>query len=129
MIVVDTSVWVEALRGRQPLAGQIAEALDRDVVALPAPVRIELLSGAKRTERIQLRRVLSALPLLMPNGGTWTRIEDWVSTGAAAAHRFAVADLLVAAIAWENDCAVWSLDRDFGRLANLGLIRATDGAL
>jgi predicted nucleic acid-binding protein len=129
VIVVDTSVWVEALRGRQPIADEIAEALDRDVVALPAPVRIELLSGARRNERLQLRRVLSALPLLVPNDGTWSRIEDWVSTGAAAGHRFGVADLLVAAIASENDCAVWSLDRDFGRLASLGLIRATDGAL
>ena len=127
MIVVDTSVWVEALRGRQPIAAQVAEALDRDVIALPAPVRIELLSGARRNERVQLRRVLSALPLLVPGAETWSRIEDWVSTGAAARHRFGVADLLVAAIAAENDCAVWSLDRDLGRLANLGLIKTSDG--
>ncbi len=127
MIVVDTSVWVEGLRGRQPVAGRLAEVLDRDEVALPAPVRIELLSGARRAERTQLRRVLSALPHLIPSPESWGRIEEWVATGAAAGHQFGMADLLIAAIASENGCSVWSLDQDFARLAHLGLISAYAG--
>ncbi|HVT06052.1 MAG TPA: PIN domain-containing protein [Polyangia bacterium] len=122
MIVVDTSVWVDGLRGREPIASRLAGALDRDDVALAVPVRIELLSGARRAERARLRRVLSALPLLAPSDDTWTTIEDWVATGAAVGHRFGLGDLLIAAIASEHACSVWSLDQDFTRLAQLGLV-------
>ncbi len=122
MIAVDTSVWIEFFRGRQPLANRVAEVLERDQAALPVPVRIEILSGARKAERPRLARLLSALPLLFPSDATWRRIEEWVATGAAAGHRFGVADLLVAAIASENDCAVWSLDVDFARMARLGLV-------
>lgn len=123
MIAVDTSVWIDFFRGRQPVAERVAAALDRDELALPVPVRIEILSGARRPERARLARLLAALPVLLPSDGTWRRMESWVSTGAASGHRFGVADLLVAAIAVENDCELWSLDADFARLARLGLVR------
>jgi len=123
VIAVDTSVWIDFFRGRQPVADRLAAALDRDELALPVPVRIEILSGARRAERPRLARLLSALPLLSPSDETWRRMESWVATGAAAGHRFGAADLLVAAIAAENDCEIWSLDADFGRLARLGLVR------
>ena len=123
MIAVDTSIWIDFFRGRQPVADQVSAALDNDQLALPVPVRIEILSGARRAERPRLGRLLSALPSLSPSDETWRRIEEWVSTGAAAGHRFGVADLLVAAIAVENNCQLWSLDADFGRLARLGLVQ------
>jgi predicted nucleic acid-binding protein len=122
VIAIDTSVWVDFFRGRQPLTDRMSDALDRDQVALPVPVRIEILSGARKAERPRLARLLSALPLLLPSEVTWRRIEAWVATGAAAGQRFGMADLLVAAIASENDCQVWSLDADFKRMARLRLI-------
>src|SRR6185437_4971758 len=105
VIAVDTSVWIDFFRGRQPVADRLAAALDRDELALPVPVRIEILSGARRAERPRLARLLSALPLLSPSDESWRRMESWAATAA------------------ENDCEIWSLDADFGRLARLGLVR------
>lgn len=128
MIVVDTSVWIDFFRGRQPIADRLVELLDTDEVALAVPVRIEILSGGRKTEIPRLARLLGALPLYSPTDATWHRIETWVVHGGAAGQRFGIGDLLVAGIAAENDCALWSLDHDFSRMARLGFVTLFDGA-
>jgi predicted nucleic acid-binding protein len=123
VIVVDTSVWVDYLRyGRASVVPPLQALLDLDQVALVAPVRIELLSGAGRRDLVRLKRVLSALPLWLPTDSTWATIENWVGRAAARGQRFGVGDLLVAGIAAEHGAAVWSLDGDFARLKRLGLV-------
>ncbi len=124
MIVVDTSVWVAALRRATSSEAQHLEALlDTDQVALVAPVRIEILSGASRRDRPRLRRALSALPVFFPGESTWALVEKWVDHGGDAGQRFGVADLLIGAIAAERGATVWSLDADFARMERLKMVR------
>lgn len=111
MVVVDTSVWVAALRSRAaPEASTLAALLDADTVILPVPVRVELLLGAPARERTRLRRALSALPIAYPVDETWTLVEGWAGSAADAGHRFGVGDLLIAAVASERNALVWSLE-------------------
>ncbi len=124
MIFVDTSVWVETLRSARSLrAAHLRELLDADQVALSIIVRLELLAGARRSERGRLERVLSALPLYTPSETTWATIATWVEKASDSGERFGIGDLLIGAIAAEHGGAVWTLDRDFARMAQLGFIR------
>ncbi len=124
MIFVDTSVWISFFQGPPERHGaHLVELLDQDCVALAAPVRIEILSGASRRDLPRLRRLLSALPIFYPAQTTWSRIEDWVERASAQGVRFGVGDLLIGAIAADQEGEIWSLDADFARLARFGFLR------
>ncbi len=123
MILVDTSVWIEAFRRASGFpASHLRALLDAGEVAMSPPIRIELLSGAGAADLPRLRRVLSALPLLAPSALCWERMERFVEKAVPAGRRFAVADLLIAAVAAEHDLAIWSLDGDFAEMAALGFV-------
>jgi predicted nucleic acid-binding protein len=123
VIAVDTSVWVAALR--QPAgatAATMRALLDADEVALPLPVRLELLAGLARKDRAAFRRALAGLPVLRPTDDTWRLIEGWVGPAADKGQRFGTTDLLIGALAHELGALVWSLDSDFHRMEELGIV-------
>lgn len=122
MIVVDTSVWVAALRADGAEASTLRQLLDADEVLLPVPVKIELLSGTSKRDRDKLRSGLSALPLAYPTDDTWRLMNAWTDKAAAAGVAFGIGDLLIAAISHEAGALVWSLDAAFTRLERLRLI-------
>ena len=129
MIVVDTSVWIAAFRSAASREAHVlADLLDRDEVALPVVVRLELIGGASRADRPGLRRLLSALPLLYPTDDTWQIMDGWVDRAAEAGRRFGFGDLLIGALAAETGALVWSLDSDFARMESLDLIARYDPA-
>jgi predicted nucleic acid-binding protein len=117
-------VWVAFFRGRdQRVVDELVRLLDADLVALPAPVRLELISGASRTEERRLRRLLSALPLWIPEPTIWSKLDSWIEKAKRRGERFGAMDLLIAGIADGHGSEVWSLDSDFARMARLGLLR------
>jgi predicted nucleic acid-binding protein len=123
LVVVDSSVWIEFFRGKNDrVISRLRRLLDADDVALAAPVRLELLAGVSSREQPRLRRLLSALPLLVPTQTVWPKLEAWLPKARAAGERFGAMDLLIAGIADENDAAVWSEDSDFVRMARLGFV-------
>jgi predicted nucleic acid-binding protein len=122
MIVVDTSVWVAALRADGGEAAVLRSLLDADEVLLPIPVRVELLSGTSKRQRAQLRSALSALPITYPTDDTWRLMDAWTDRASAAGSAFGVGDLLIAALAHEAGALVWSLDGAFARLERLKLV-------
>jgi predicted nucleic acid-binding protein len=123
VIAVDSSIWITALRNKASNeARHLSALLDLDEVALPIPVRLEILAGASRRDLPVLRVTLAALPVLYPAEQTWEMIETWIDRAANAGERFGFADLLVGVLAAEHRCSLWSADADFGRLARLGLV-------
>jgi predicted nucleic acid-binding protein len=124
VIVVDTSVWVEAIRRPRGATNvTLKELLDADEVALALPVRLELMAGIARKDRRAFGRALSGVPVLMPSEEIWQLIESWVVPAADKGERFGVTDLIIAGLAHEAGALVWSLDADFDRLEALGFVR------
>ena len=126
MIVVDTSVWVAALRADGREAATLRGLLDADEVLLPMPVKVELLSGSSQRDRQPLRSGLSALPIAYPTDETWYLIDEWTNRAARAGVSFGVGDLLIAAIAHEAGALIWSNDSAFERMESLKLVDRYD---
>ena len=123
MIVVDTSVWIDATRRpRADVASTLKKLIDADEVALALPVRLELVAGVARNHRVAFRRALTALPVLVPSEDTWRAIEAWIEPAADSGQRFAVTDLLIAGLAHEIGALVWSLDTAFERMQEVGIV-------
>jgi predicted nucleic acid-binding protein len=123
VILVDTSIWIESFRQADSAAARrLTSLIDAAEVALAAPVRVEILSGAALREQARLRRLLSALPCWYPTQESWQRIESWVTLAVAAGERFGVGDLLIASTAVEHGAKLWSRDGDFRRMSELGLV-------
>ena len=124
LFLVDSSIWIDAHRratGRNAIV--LKKLLDLDEVALALPVRLELLAGVSRRDRMSLQRGLSSLPVLQPTEGTWRQIDRWLPIAADRGHRFGLADWLIAALANEIDALIWSLDEDFEQLGRLKMAR------
>ena len=127
MIVVDTSVWIRALRSAScSEAIALRSLLDADEVALPVPARSELLMGARAADRAKLERQLKGVPLLYPTDASWRTIDDWTRTASSAGSTFAIADLLIGVLTAEIGGLVWSADGDFERMETLGLVQRFD---
>ena len=123
MIVVDTSVWVLALRSASgPEAITLRSLLDADEVALAVPVRTELLMGARASDRKKLEKELKGLPLLYPTDESWRTIDRWTERASRAGVTFSIGDLLIGVLAAEIGGLVWSRDSDFARLEKLKLV-------
>ena len=123
MIVVDSSVWISAFRVSQGEDARILRALlDADDVALPLPVRSELLMGVRGAARAQLADRLKALPLLYPTDESWLTLDSWTERASRSGYTFSLGDLIVGILAAEAGALVWSHDQDFARLEKLKLV-------
>jgi predicted nucleic acid-binding protein len=126
MLLVDSSVWIDWLRGSDTDALRfIQQRESQEELALTQMIYLEVLQGVRSDRQFEeTRRVLGALSMLQP--------LDSLETFEAAAQLYRRArqrgftirkstDCLIAAIALERDCLLVHNDRDFLALAGVEL--------
>ena len=121
MILVDSSVWIDFLSSSPGSAGRELRRLiqESEAVALTGVVVTEVLQGLKRDARA-IERFLIQFEMLEPNGFETYRAAAGIYRGARAKGlSLTTIDTLIAAIAIECNASVFTLDRDFFRLAPL----------
>lgn len=110
MIIVDTSVWIEFLRGHQPFQSDMLALIEERRIAVPDCVFGELLVGARdERERSLLLAYRDNLPVaggegLLIRAGLYAGREKLRDRGVGLID----AAILVAAV--ESGCPVWTLD-------------------
>lgn len=125
MVIADTSVWIPFFNRPNSREKQTLDLLiDADDVALVGIVLAELLQGCRsHQERDELKDGLLALPYLEVTQSTW------VNAGAVSAGllrkgiTLPLSDLIIAALAIEHHCPVYSLDDHFRKIPDLLLFK------
>jgi hypothetical protein len=118
LILIDTSAWVEFLRGTRSPVCELVDKLLAEDIATCDPVRMEVLAGARSEQHLQQLRGLLARASVVP-----TEPADFEV--AAALYRTCrqqgrtvrkLMDCLIAAVAIRADIPLLHLDTDFDTL-------------
>lgn len=121
--LVDTSVWVDFLRGEQtPRVGALEELLAGDMAVATAPIILqEILQGADSQARFdKWRRYFDDLWCYVPAHPVETHVAAarlYLSCRRAGRTPRGSNDCLIAQIAIENGLALLHDDRDFEAIA------------
>lgn len=132
MILVDSSLWIDVLRGQTTHATTKVRGLvqsDPSLVATTEPITMELLAGA--TSEQALARIDSLVASM-----TMLSVEPSRDYAAAAAlHRAARAtgatvrsltDCLIASVALRHRATLWHKDADFEVIAGVTTLETLD---
>jgi len=126
MVIADTSVWIPFFNDPEsPEKREICTLIDADRLILVGVVLAELLQGCRTSKEAQT--ILSALAGLRY---LETSFAGWKKTGEISAslrHRgitLPFSDLVIAALALEHNCHVFTLDPHFDLVPGLVLHKA-----
>ena len=125
MILVDTSVWIEVLRARNPFDLESVAPFEDVVICLP--VLQEVLQGIRDERAFRLaREAMNAIPALEAPLSQAVVLEAIDLYRAARRQGITIrssVDCIIAAIAVRHDALVLHRDRDYAALARFAPLR------
>ncbi|MEM7049193.1 MAG: type II toxin-antitoxin system VapC family toxin [Acidobacteriota bacterium] len=129
MIVVDTDVLIDALRGRDPGAAKVRELLVGDGLATTAVIAFELCSGGRSEKQLQAIASLLAALTVIPFDTASMEAAASVRTQLESSGRgIGMADYLIAGCCVARRASLLTRNHQhFGRIAGLRLEPMAEG--
>jgi len=123
-VLVDTSIWVEYFnRPESEYAQRLAEFLEMEAVCVTGIILAELLQGARTHAEFELlRKNLKVLPPLKESEKTWEKVGKLSFELQRKGTVIPLTDCLIAVLAQENNCQVFTLDNHFTYVPQLEII-------
>src|SRR5579864_4498623 len=122
MVLVDSTVWIEAIRrgGRLDVKLALENLLEEYEASWCGPVKLEVLGGARAQDRQPLEAHFSCIPYLPMTDTLWDaaktlawRLRD---RGCTAPWN----DILIATLSVQADCRIYALDKHFEMMRTAG---------
>ena len=121
MILVDSSVWIDFFSSSPSRAGAELRRMiaEEEPFATTGIIVAEVLQGLTRNVT-QIERYLSQWEMLEPRGfGTYREAAAIFRMARAKGISLTTIDSLIASIALEHGASVFTLDKDFARIARV----------
>ncbi len=125
MVLVDSSVWIEAARrdGRLDVKVGLEGLLESCEAQWCSPVRLEVLGGARQSERRRLGEYFSVIPYRSCTEKDSERaiVLAWRIRDCGLTIPWL--DVLIAAIALRDDVRLYAVDAHFEKVAEIAGLR------
>ncbi len=123
MIVADTDILIDALRGREPAVGRIGLELKLGSLATTSMNAFELLSGGRsKKERRAVETLLAALPILPVDEAAGRAAAEVRLELERTGRGIGMADYLIAGVCLARSAMLLTRNRaHFERIPGLGL--------
>ena len=126
MLIVDSSVWIQAFRVDASFEGrEVDRLLARGEVGMVGVVLAEVLQGSRSAQEFESLRIrFMAIPYPEETQETWVRVGNLSYQLRQCGQAMGIVGLLIVALALEYGCAVYTLDEHFQRIPGLELHQA-----
>jgi predicted nucleic acid-binding protein len=122
VVLIDTSVWIDALRHAGPprMRAELATLMEKGQAAWCAAVRLELWTGIRdQRERRVLRQFRSVLVDLPITSEVWEQAIALAEKGRGKGQAFPYADLIIFACSRWHATELLHRDTHFDALAKI----------
>ncbi len=115
MVLVDSSVWIEAARREGELAFKVGlEGLLEAAEAMYCgPVRLEFLGGARAEDRKRLTTYLDCIPYRAIDDSAWEYARDCAWRLRDKGQTIPWNDILIGSLSLRWQCRVYAKDQHF----------------
>lgn len=125
MVLVDSSVWIELFRKKGDLFTTIAvENLIEEMQAcFCGIVKLEVLGGARDDEKTLISNLFSLIPYVSQTEAIWDEVIRFQWGIKKRGLNIPWSDALIAVVANRSGHRIYSRDKHFDSLADMGLIK------
>ncbi len=122
-IIVDTTVWIEFFRNeKSSISIHLQGLLRSGQVALTGMVLAEILQGVKGArEAATVRKSLEHLPFMETDREVWQMAGEMSASLRRRGRTIPLSDILIASVALNKDCEVFTTDPHFEGIPGLRL--------
>jgi predicted nucleic acid-binding protein len=115
MVLVDSSIWIEAIRrtGRLEVKVGLGSLLEEYEACWCGPVKLEVLGGARAQDRRRLTAQFECIPYRPMTDAAWESAKDLCWRLRDRGHTIPWNDLLIASLALAWNYRVYALDHHF----------------
>jgi len=122
-VLVDTSAWIEALRGKEiRLKETVDRLLDEERVVFCGIIELELRQGFRPEESDRCLPLLDVLPYIEVERQDWRAGGELLAGLRSRGKTIPATDALIAALCLRHDLMLLTLDKHFQNIPKLNLL-------
>ncbi len=113
-VLVDTSVWIEFFRKKEPYYSRVLKLIDEDRICCLGMVLAELIQGAKSSKEIKvLKDFTLVFSFLEESRQTWEKAGELSFSLRKSGQQVGLSDCYIAVAAHNEKAGILTMDNHF----------------